>query len=82
MPLHRQKMNTCYPAIGKVVLVVVPGADEAKVDGRHYPLMPGHALLIPKGAERAIQCTADTFSYLSLHRRRRGLWPTVRGGDG
>ena len=64
-----------------VVLIVVAGAGEVTVNAEQYHLTPGQALLIPKGAERAIQCAGDHFSYLSLHRRRRGLWPTVVVGS-
>jgi quercetin dioxygenase-like cupin family protein len=60
-----------------VLLIGVAGAGEAIVDGVSYMLEPGRALLIPKGAERSIRCTGDILSYLSVHRRRRGLWPTV-----
>ena len=58
-----------------VVVVVVAGTGEASVDGAVYVLGPGQALLIPKGAERSLRCPATHWSYLSLHRRRRGLWP-------
>ncbi len=60
-----------------VVLVVVAGAGEATVNGQVYRLETGQALLIPKGTQRSIRCTGERFSYLSLHRRRRGLWPMV-----
>jgi mannose-6-phosphate isomerase-like protein (cupin superfamily) len=62
-----------------VVLVGVAGTGDVTVNGEMYRLGPGQALLIPKGAERSMQCTDGRWSYLSVHRRRRGLWPTVRG---
>jgi len=62
-----------------VVLVVVAGAGEVTVNGRTFSLLPGQVLLIPKGAERAIHSTVEGFSYLSVHRRRRGLVPVWRG---
>ena len=62
-----------------VVFFVVDGSGEVIVDGETYGLTAGQALLIPKGSERAIRCTGERFSYLSIHRRRAGLWPTVRG---
>jgi quercetin dioxygenase-like cupin family protein len=62
-----------------VVLIGVAGTGEITVNGVVFGLAAGHALLIPKGAERAIRCTDDSFSYLSVHQRRRGLWPTVAG---
>lgn len=62
-----------------VVMIVVAGMGEVVVNGHAHQLTPGQALLIPKGAERAIRCTGERFGYLSVHRRRRGLWPTIRG---
>ena len=62
-----------------VLLIAVAGTGEVAVHAEVHRLSAGQALLIPKGAERAIRCTAERFSYLSVHRRRRGLWPTVRG---
>ena len=62
-----------------VVLFVVVGTGEVTVNGETHALTAGQALLIPKGSERAIRCTGERFSYLSIHRRRAGLWPTVRG---
>ncbi len=61
-----------------VVLIGVAGAGEVVVNGEVNRLAPGQMLLIPKGAERSLCCTEERWSYLSLHRRRRGLWPTVR----
>jgi quercetin dioxygenase-like cupin family protein len=61
-----------------VVVTVVGGEGEVTVDGEKFELRVGQALLIPKGCERAIRCTGETFSYLSVHKRRRGLFPTVR----
>jgi quercetin dioxygenase-like cupin family protein len=59
-----------------VLLMVIAGEGEVTVDGTVHTLRPGCALLIPKGAERAIRATT-TLDYLSVHRRRRGPWPTV-----
>jgi quercetin dioxygenase-like cupin family protein len=59
-----------------VLLLVIAGAGEAIVDMERHTLTPGQVLLIPKGAERALCCAGAHFSYLSVHRRRRGLWPT------
>src|SRR3712207_3271088 len=40
-----------------VVLIGVEGTGQVLVDGTSYSLQPGQALLIVKGAERAIQST-------------------------
>ena len=60
-----------------VVLIAVEGAGIVTVNGTAHPLTTGQALLIPKGCERAIAPAAEGFSYLSVHRRRRGLMPTM-----
>lgn len=62
-----------------VVLIVVDGEGEVSVGVEAFTLRAGAALLIPKGCERAIRCTSERFSYLSVHRRRRGLMPTLGG---
>lgn len=61
------------------VLLGVEGSGIVTVNGEKYELRSGVALLIPKGCERAIQSTSERFSYLSVHRRRRGLMPTLNG---
>jgi quercetin dioxygenase-like cupin family protein len=58
-----------------VLLVGVAGAGEVAIDGVTRPLRPGHAVLVLKGARRAIRSTDAPFSYLSCHRRRAMLWP-------
>ncbi len=62
-----------------VVMIAIEGAGVVTVNGARHELSAGEALLIPKGAERAIGCAGERFSYLSVHARRRGIWPTVRG---
>ena len=58
-----------------VVIVAVWGEAEITVDDELHRLATGTALLIPKGARRAVSAISD-FSYLSIHRRRRGLMPS------
>ncbi|HEY0072849.1 MAG TPA: cupin domain-containing protein [Abditibacteriaceae bacterium] len=62
-----------------VVLIGVSGNGTVTVEDETHPLRQGTLLLIPKGKARAMQCGAEQWSYLSLHRRRRGLMPTVGG---
>ena len=61
-----------------VLLMVVGGAGEVTVEGVVHPLQAGEALLMPRGAARAIRCAGERFTYLSVHRRRRGLYPAIR----
>jgi len=58
-----------------VLLVGVAGAGVVAVDGTDHPVGAGQALVIPKGARRAIRAVGGRFAYLSCHRRRAGLWP-------
>lgn len=60
-----------------VVLIGIAGAGEVLVDDTAYQLSAGQAVLIAKGTRRSLRCVTAPWSYLSLHRRRRGLWPTV-----
>ncbi|MDF2441697.1 MAG: hypothetical protein JWN98_2681 [Abditibacteriota bacterium] len=59
-----------------VVMVVIEGSGEVVVDGEHFKLEAPQALLVPKGCERAIQSTSERFTYLSVHKKRRGLMPS------
>ncbi|HEX8549961.1 MAG TPA: DUF2249 domain-containing protein [Abditibacteriaceae bacterium] len=61
-----------------VVWIGIGGEGIAIINGEEYQLRPGVALLIPKGSERAVKSTSR-LSYLSVHRRRRGLMPTLGG---
>lgn len=58
-----------------VLLVGITGDGVVEVDGRRCPLRVGQALVIPKGARRAIGSGSGEFAYLTCHRRRAGLWP-------
>lgn len=60
----------------EVLLIGVAGAGIIEVDGHSYPIGPGSALVIPRGARRATMAGAAGFAYLTCHRRRAGLWPT------
>jgi quercetin dioxygenase-like cupin family protein len=59
-----------------VLLVVFEGAGELRVDGEPLALGPGVALVIPRGARRAIRCLSGPLVYLTTHQQRGGLLPT------
>jgi quercetin dioxygenase-like cupin family protein len=59
-----------------VLLVGITGAGAVTVGGTRQTLRAGHALLIPKGANRSIRSESDPFAYLTCHSRRGGLWPS------
>jgi quercetin dioxygenase-like cupin family protein len=56
-----------------VLLVVLAGSGVAIVDGASRQLLQGRALLIERGASRAIQAGPDGIRYLSVHHRRGPL---------
>src|SRR6185312_11933947 len=58
-----------------VLLIGVAGEGIIEVDGAHHALAVGGALLVPKGARRAVRVATGRFAYLTCHRRRGGLWP-------
>lgn len=58
-----------------VLLAVFEGAGELTVDGEAHALGPGVALVIPRGARRALRSLRGPLVYLSAHRQRGGLMP-------
>lgn len=63
-----------------VLIVGIEGTGSIDVDGESHPCQPGQAIVIPKGARRSTRAVSDRFAYLTCHRRRAGLWPTVQSG--
>ena len=62
-----------------VVLIGVAGSGIVTIEDDQHLLHPGSLLLIAKGKRRAMQGGDEWWGYLSVHRRRRGLMPTVGG---
>jgi len=62
-----------------VVWVGIEGEGIATINGEQHQLRPGVALLIPKSSKRGVESTSARLSYFSIHRRRRGLMPTLGG---
>jgi uncharacterized cupin superfamily protein len=56
-----------------VLVVVLSGQGAVAVDGELHELGPATALLLPRGARRAIRAGDDGLRYLSIHRRRGPL---------
>lgn len=61
-----------------VLIVGIEGTGIIEIDGQPQTCAAGQVLVIPKGASRSTLATSDHFAYLTCHRRRAGLWPTVR----
>lgn len=61
-----------------VLLVVVEGEGALIVEGTEHRLRPSLAIIIPKGAAREIRVTGPVpLVYLTVHQRRRRLWPKI-----
>lgn len=56
-----------------VVIVVAEGAARVVLDGVTHYVRPGHVVVVPRGASRALTAGPDGVRYLSIHRRRGGL---------
>ena len=63
-----------------VVIVVAEGTARVVLDGVTHDVRPGHAVVVPRGASRALTAGPDGVRYLSIHRRRGGL--QIRRIDG
>ncbi|HZO79639.1 MAG TPA: hypothetical protein VFB39_16490 [Solirubrobacteraceae bacterium] len=62
----------------EVLIIGVQGDGIVAVDGQEHAIRPASVVLIPKGASRTILSRSPRFAYLSVHRRRPGLWPSPR----
>lgn len=61
-----------------VVGVVVAGEGVIVVDGAASPVRAGQLFFLPKGAQRSIHAGPGELLYVTCHRRRQGIMPTVR----
>ncbi len=59
-----------------VLVVGLAGEGVIEVEGRALRLAAEWAVVIPKGARRAIRTTQGRLAYLTCHRRRAELWPS------
>lgn len=60
-----------------VLIVGVSGEGVLRVNGETHALTAGMAVVVPKGAVRSTRASSDRFAYLTCHRRRGGLFPTL-----
>jgi mannose-6-phosphate isomerase-like protein (cupin superfamily) len=60
-----------------VVMVVLDGEGEARIEDEVVQLKAGVALLIPKGAQRSVIASSQWLTYMNVHRRRPGLMPML-----
>ncbi|MEI7645718.1 MAG: cupin domain-containing protein [Chloroflexales bacterium] len=60
-----------------VLVVIIQGTCKLFVDDEMTVLRTGMAAVIPCGRMRALRCTMGPLIYLTCHRRRAPLMPTV-----
>ena len=60
-----------------VLLVGVEGEGIVTLNGQPLLLGGGQLIVVPKGSRRSIRATSEKLAYLSCHRRRAGLYPTL-----
>jgi quercetin dioxygenase-like cupin family protein len=66
----------------EVLILGIAGCGDVEVDGETHTLRPRQAIVIPRGARRAMRAAGGRFAYLTCHRRRPGLWPRGMGPRG
>jgi len=62
-----------------VVVVVVSGSGVIQVGADEIMVTAPQAVVIPKRTARSIRCDQGRLAYLTIHRRRAGLWPKAAG---
>jgi uncharacterized cupin superfamily protein len=60
-----------------VLVVVIQGTCKLFVDNEMTVLRAGMAAIIPCGRTRALRCTMGPLVYMTCHRRRSPLMPTI-----
>ena len=65
-----------------VLMIGIAGNGVVNIDGKPHALPPGYCVIVPKGARRSTKVMSDRFAYLTCHRRRPGLMPTVNPPSG
>jgi len=56
-----------------VLWIALEGTAEVNINGEIFPIEQGGAIVIPRGAARALKSTSADFKYISIHKRRAGL---------
>ncbi|NTU83894.1 MAG: cupin domain-containing protein [Chloroflexales bacterium] len=60
-----------------VLVVIIQGTCKLIVDNEMTVLRTGMAAVIPRGHLRALRCTMGPLVYLTCHRKRAPLMPTI-----
>lgn len=64
----------------EVLIVVLAGTGYAEINDERHAMTVGDALVIPRGARRALGPTGARFAYLTCHQRRPPLAVAPRRG--
>jgi len=66
-----------------VLIVGISGSGIVSIDSEENQLSVGGVMLALKGSIRSVRAVGGPFAYLTVHRRRGGLWPSpsVKPGD-
>lgn len=75
-PLHEVEEHV--NAEREVLLVGVRGEGVVRIDGTDHELLPGRALVVPRGAGRSIHAGSGGLAYVSAHQARGPLQVTRR----
>ncbi len=60
-----------------VLVICLLGEGTISIDGADEPFAAGDVVILPKGAARGFRAGNGKMAYLTCHRRRGGLWPTI-----
>ncbi|MCU0493664.1 MAG: cupin domain-containing protein [Chloroflexaceae bacterium] len=60
-----------------VLLVVLEGVGTITLDGEERSFEAGQVFVLPRGTRRGIQCRNGPLVYITCHRQKGGLMPTV-----
>lgn len=62
-----------------VLIIGVAGSGTITIDGATHPLAAGRVVLAPRGSTRSITAETDRFAYLTVHRARPPMMPSISG---
>lgn len=62
-----------------VLIIGVAGSGTITIDGATHPLAAGRVVLAPRGSTRSITAETDRFAYLTVHRARPPMMPSLSG---
>ncbi|TXG87494.1 MAG: cupin domain-containing protein [Thermomicrobiales bacterium] len=62
-----------------VLIIGVAGSGTITIDGATHPLAAGRVVLAPRGSTRSITAETDRLAYLTVHRARPPMMPSISG---